>query len=65
MNRQTLDRAIPILYAILVVIMWLTVKGTAATVVTVVGAMLVGLYYSALRQNLPPGPGASSTEDRS
>ncbi len=55
MNRRTLDTAIPMLYAIVVVIMWLTVRGTAATVVTVVGAMLVGLYYAALRQNLPPG----------
>jgi hypothetical protein len=43
-------------YAIIVVIMWLTVEGTAATVVTVVGAMLVGLYYAALRQNFPQGP---------
>ena len=60
MNRRTFDSAVPIVYAIVVVIMWLTVKGTAATVVTVAGAMLVGLYYSALRQNLPPGPGRES-----
>ena len=59
MNRRTLDTAVPMVYAIIVVIMWLTVKGTTATVVTVVGAMLVGLYYAALRQNLPPGPSSS------
>jgi hypothetical protein len=58
-NRRTLDTAVPMVYAIIVVIMWLTVKGTAATVVTVVGAMLVGLYYAALRQNFPPGPSSS------
>lgn len=44
------------IYGILVVVMYLTVKGSVATVVTVVGAMLVGLYYAALRRNLPQGP---------
>jgi hypothetical protein len=56
MNRRTLDTAVPMLYAIVVVIFWLTVQGAAALVVTVVGAMLVGGYYAAIRQNLPPGP---------
>ena len=41
-------------YAI-VVILWLTMKGTAAVAVTAAGAMVVGLYY-AIRQNVPPGP---------
>ena len=59
MNRRTLDTAVPMVYAIIVVIFWLTVQGTAALVVTVAGAMLVGLYYAALRQNLPPGPSGS------
>jgi hypothetical protein len=56
MNRRTLDTAVPMVYGIIVVIMWLTVQGTAALVVTVAGAMLVGLYYAALRQNFPAGP---------
>jgi hypothetical protein len=49
------------IYGILVVVMYLVVKGSVATVVTVVGAMLVGLYYAALRRNLPPGPDHSPT----
>ncbi len=57
MNRRTLDTAVPMIYGVLVAVMYLTVKGTPALVVTIVGAMLVGLYYAALRQNLPQGPG--------
>jgi hypothetical protein len=44
------------IYGILVVVMYLTVNGKVATIVTIVGAMLVGLYYAALRQNLRQGP---------
>jgi len=56
MNRKTLDVAVPMIYGILVVVMYLTVNGKVATIVTIVGAMLVGLYYAALRQNLRQGP---------
>ncbi len=56
MNRKTLDMAVPMIYGILVVVMYLTVNGKVATIVTIVGAMLVGLYYAALRQNLRQGP---------
>jgi hypothetical protein len=59
MNRRTFDTAVPMVYAIIVVILWLTVKGTTALVVTTAGAMVVGLYYAAIRQNLPPGPTGS------
>jgi hypothetical protein len=55
MNRRTFDAAVPGIYAILVVLMYFTVSGKTATIVTVVGAMLVGLYYTAFRRNLPPG----------
>lgn len=55
-NRRTLDLAIPMVYGILVVLMYMTVKGKVATVVTVVGGMVVGLYYAALRHNFPQGP---------
>ncbi len=48
--------AVPMIYGILVVVMYLTVSGKVATIVTIVGAMLVGLYYAALRQNLRQGP---------
>lgn len=40
-----LRRVTPMVYGIVVVIAWLTIKGTAATVISVVGAMLVGLMY--------------------
>jgi hypothetical protein len=56
MNRKSLDTAVPMLYGILVVVMYLTVSGRVATIVTIVGAMLVGLYFAALRQNLRHGP---------
>jgi hypothetical protein len=51
-NRKTLDTAVPMVYGILVVVMYLTVNGKVATIVTIVGAMLVGLYFAALRQNV-------------
>jgi hypothetical protein len=54
-NRRTLDIAVPMIYGILVIVMYLSVGGKVATIATIVGAMLVGLYYAALRQNLPQG----------
>ena len=60
MNRRTFDALVPGVYAILVVVMYMTVGGKVATVVTVVGAMVVGLYYSALRRNLPTGRDTST-----
>ena len=56
MNRRTLNTAVPMVYGILVVAMYLTVSGKVATIVTIIGAMLVGLYFAALRQNLRQGP---------
>ena len=43
------------LYALVVVVIWLTVKGTVEVVVTTTGPILLGLYYGAIRQNLPDG----------
>jgi len=57
-NKRTLDTAVPMVYGILVVVMYLTVSGKVATIVTIVGAMLVGLYFAALRQNLRERPKA-------
>ncbi len=45
MNPQQLRVGVPIIYAIVVVAAFLVLPGGAATVVTVIGAMLVGLYY--------------------
>jgi hypothetical protein len=53
MNRRTLDSAVPMVYGIVVVVMYLTVRPKVATIVTIVGAMLVGLYFAALRHNFP------------
>ena len=44
--------AVPMIYGIIVVVMYLTINGKVATIITIVGAMLVGLYFAALRQNL-------------
>jgi hypothetical protein len=51
-NRRTLDLALPMLYAAIIVAVALLANGTAVTVVAVVGAMLLGIYYAALRRNL-------------
>ena len=56
MNRKILDIAVPIIYGILVVVVFLTARDNAFAWVTVVGAMLVGLYFAALRRKLPAGP---------
>jgi len=52
MNRRTLDVLIPMLYAAAIVLTVLVASGTAVTVVAVVGAMLVGAYFAAIRRNL-------------
>ncbi|MBO3748899.1 hypothetical protein J5X84_22705 [Streptosporangiaceae bacterium NEAU-GS5] len=54
MNRNTLDIVVPMLYAAVVVFMWIVVKGTAATAVSAVGAILVGMYYAGIRRNIKP-----------
>ena len=45
MDKQMLRRVVPMTYGILVVLVWLTMKGTVATVLTTIGAMLVGLFF--------------------
>jgi hypothetical protein len=52
MNRRTLDLALPMLYAAVIVAVALLTSGKAVTVVAVVGALLLGIYYAALRRNL-------------
>lgn len=42
---MTARRAAPIVYGMLTAVMWIFVKGTVATVVTVVGALALGLMY--------------------
>ena len=38
MNRRTLDTAVPMIYGILVVVMYLTVSGKVATIITMTSA---------------------------
>jgi hypothetical protein len=53
-NRRTLDVAVPMVYAIAIVAAVFLGSGPVVTGVAVVGAMLVGLYFAALRRNLTP-----------
>ena len=52
MNRRTLDIAVPFLYVIALVVAVLLQDAGAVGGVAVIGAVLVGLYFAALRQNL-------------
>jgi hypothetical protein len=56
MTRRTLDVVVPALYAIAVVLTALIADGRPVVIVAIVGAMLVGLYYSAIRRSLPQPP---------
>lgn len=61
MDPRTIRIIAPALYAIVVVMLALTVGGTALAIVAVVGAMLVGLAY---RLNVPKGEGRNRQRDR-
>ncbi|MEK8226587.1 hypothetical protein NKG05_11605 [Oerskovia sp. M15] len=52
MDRRTLDIAVPVTFGLLVAgsTMWF---GAALMPITMVGGVLVGLYFSAFRQKLP------------
>ena len=53
MNRRTLDIALPMLYAaIIVVTVLVTSSSGVITGVAVVGAMLLAIYYAGVRRNL-------------
>ena len=58
MDVAMVRRAAPMVYAIVVVVVWLTLQGTMAALVTVVGAMLLGLMY------LVTGPRVASDRRR-
>lgn len=49
MNRRTLDLAIPVLYVIAVIITTLFKNATVVGATATVGALIVGLYFLALR----------------
>ncbi len=52
MDRRTLDRAVPLVFGLLVVSSAMWFRG-ALVPVCIVGGILTSLYWSALRQKLP------------
>jgi hypothetical protein len=52
MNRRTLDIAVPIVYVLAVLVAILIGDQGGVGGVAVIGAVLVGAYYAALRQNI-------------
>jgi hypothetical protein len=50
-SRRTLDIAVPVLYLIALVVAMLLGNPTGVGGVAVIGAVLVALYFGALRQN--------------
>jgi hypothetical protein len=52
LNRRTLDMLIPIAYVICIMIAVFFGSGTAVAATATIGALIVGAYYAALRQNL-------------
>ena len=59
MNRRTLDILVPMLYALAIVIAMVIGDQGGVGGVAVIGAVCVGIYYAAIRQNIKKaGPGA-------
>jgi len=56
MNRRTFDVLLPILYVIAIVAAGMFGNATWVGGVATIGALLLGAYYAALRQNLPAAP---------
>ena len=52
MNRRTLDIAVPLVYVIALLVAVMLQDAGAVGGVAVIGAVLVALYFAALRQNL-------------
>jgi len=52
MNRRTFDVAVPILYVVAILISVFSGREAWVGGVAAIGAMIVALYYAALRQNL-------------
>jgi hypothetical protein len=53
MNRRTLDVLIPMIYVAAILVAQFAFGGNVTTAVAVIGAILVGAYFAALRRNLP------------
>jgi hypothetical protein len=51
MNRRTLDIAVPLIYVIALLVAVMLQDPAAVGGVAVIGAVLVGLYFAALRPN--------------
>jgi hypothetical protein len=55
------DVAVPIVYVLALVVAIMLGDAAGIGGVAVIGAMLVGLYFAVLRQNLKPGPTTSTS----
>jgi len=60
-DARTIRIVAPALYAIVIVVLALTARGTALAIAAVVGAMLVGLAY---RLSVPEGEGRNRQRNR-
>ena len=63
MDRKTLDTALPIGYAALLVLSLLFLRG-AFFVILIVGALLIGGYYAVVRTNLGGPAGRQRNRNR-
>jgi hypothetical protein len=52
LNRRTLDILVPMIYVIAILVAVFVGNETAVGAVATIGAVCVGAYYAALRQNL-------------
>ncbi len=52
MNRRMLDIAVPLLYVVALLVADLLRNAAVVGGVAVIGAVLVGLYFAAIRQNI-------------
>jgi hypothetical protein len=52
LNRRTLDILVPMIYVVAILIAVFAGNETAVGAVATIGAVCVGAYYAALRQNL-------------
>jgi len=52
MNRRTLDIVIPMLYVVAIMVAVFFAGGKVVGAVSVIGAILVGMYWAGIRRNL-------------
>jgi hypothetical protein len=53
MNRRLFDSIVPGLYVVAILVAVFFANGKTVAAVSAIGAILVGMYYSAVRRRLP------------